>query len=60
MIFILSMAFASLLELEFSHSLSRKRVFRDILNPKDAYSYTKFIARYRITKCIFVQLQEKL
>ena len=60
MIFYLSMAFAFLLELEFSHSLSRQRVFRDRLNPIDVYSDTEFIARYRITKCIFVQLQEKV
>ena len=54
------MAFAFLFDLEFSHSLSRQRVFRDRLNPIDVYSDIEFIARYRITKCIFVQLQEKV
>ena len=54
------MALAFLLELEFSHSLSRQRVFRDRLNPIDIYSDTEFIARYKITKCILVHLQEKV
>ena len=54
------MAFAFFLGLEFSHSLSRQRVFRDRLNPIDIYSDTEFLSRYRITKCIFVQLQEKV
>ena len=40
MIFYLSMAFALLLELEFSHSLSRLRVFCDRFNPIDVYSDT--------------------
>ena len=26
----------------------------------DGYTNTEFIARYRITKCIYVQLQEKV
>ena len=54
------MAFAFPLEFEFSHSLSRQRVFRDRLNPIEVYSDTEFIVRYRITKCTFVQLQEKV
>ena len=45
------MAFAFLLELKFSHSL---------FNPIDVYSDAIFTARYRITKCIFVQLHEKV
>ena len=40
--------FAFPLELEFSDSLSRQRVFRDRLNPINIY--TDFIARYRITR----------
>ena len=35
-------------------------MFRDRLNPIDVYSDIEFIARYGITKCIFVQLQEKV
>ena len=44
----------SLLEIEteieiIENSLSRQRVFRDRLNPMEAYSDFDFIARYRIT-----------
>ena len=46
--FYLSIAFAFLLELEFSHSFSRQSVFRDILNSIDIYSDTEFIARYSL------------
>ena len=54
------MVFALLLDLEVSHSLSRQRVFRDRLNPMDIYNEIEFIARYRVTKCVFVQLKIKL
>ena len=57
---LINMAFTFLFDLEFSHSLSRQRVFRDRLNPIDVYGDIEFIARYRITKCIFVQLQEQV
>ena len=49
----------SLLEIEIEiieNSLRRQRVFRDQLNPMEAYSDFDFIARYRITKYMFVNL----
>ena len=49
-----------LLEVHSSQSLARQRIFRDRLNPLDAYNDTEFIARYRLTKYIFVQLEEKI
>ena len=49
-----------LLEADSSQSLARQRVFRDRLNPLDAYNNPEFISRYRITKNIFVQLEEKV
>ena len=49
-----------LLEADSSQSLARQRVFRDRLNPLDAYNNAEFISRYRITKNIFVQLEEKV
>ena len=48
-----------LLEADSSQSLARQRVFRDRLNPLDAYNNAEFISRYRITKNIFVQLERK-
>ena len=54
------MAFVFLLDLVVSHSFSRQRVFRDKLNPIDIYNVTEFIARYRVTKCVFIQLQDKI
>ena len=33
-----------------------QRIFRDRLNPLDAYSDVEFIARYRITRAIFTEL----
>ena len=54
------MALAFLFDLDLSQSLSRQRVFRYRLNPIDVYNDTEFIARYRVTKYMFVQLQEKV
>ena len=42
------------------NSLRRQRVFRDRLNPMEAYSDFDFIARYRITKYMFVDLLNKI
>ena len=55
-----SMALAFLLDLDLSQSLSGQRVFRDRINPIDVYNDIEFIARYRVTKYMFVQLQEKV
>ena len=49
-----------LLELSSANSLHTQRVFRDWLNPLDAYSDTEFITRYRITRSMFVQLHENI
>ena len=49
-----------LLEVNPINSLARQRVFRDRLNPLDAYNDTEFISRYRITRGIFIQLHEKI
>lgn len=49
-----------LLEVHSSQSLARQRTFRDRLNPLDAYNDTEFISRYRLTKYIFAQLEEKI
>ena len=49
-----------LLEANTANSLARQRVFRDRLNLLDAYNDTEFISRYRITRGIFIQLQEKI
>ena len=48
-----------LLEDDSSNSLARQRVFRDRLNPLDAYNEIEFRTRYRVTKCMFI-LEEKL
>ena len=53
----------SLLEIEIEiieNSLRCQRVFRDRLNPMEAYSDFDFIARYRITKYMFVNLLNKI
>ena len=53
----------SLLEIEIEmieNSSRRQRVFRDRLNPMEAYSDFDFIARYRITKYMFVNLLNKI
>ena len=55
-----SMALSFLLDLDLSQSLSRQRVFRDRINPIDVYNDIEFIARYRVTKYMFVQLEEKV
>ena len=49
-----------LLEVYSSQSLSRQRVFRDRLNPLDVYNDVEFLSRYRVTKHIFVYLEEKI
>ena len=49
-----------LLEVYSSQSLSRQRVFRDRLNPLDVYNDVEFLSRYRVTKHIFVDLEEKI
>ena len=49
-----------LLEVNTANSLGRQRVFRDRINPLDAYNDTEFISRYRITRGIFIQLHEKI
>ena len=49
-----------LLEVNTANSLAKQRVFRDRLNPLDAYNDTDFISRYRITRGIFIQLHEKI
>ena len=49
----------SLIEIEIEliqSSLRRQRVFRDRLNPLDAYSDFEFITRYRITQYLFLEL----
>ena len=53
----------SLLEIEIEmieNSLHRQRIFRDRLNPMEAYSDLDFISRYRITKYMFVDLLNKI
>ena len=53
----------SLLEIEIEiieNSLRRQIVFRDRLNPMNAYSNFDFIARYRITKYMFLNLLNKI
>ena len=49
-----------LLDLDCSRSLARQRVFRDRLNPLDMYDEIEFISRYRVTKDVFIQLEEKV
>ena len=48
-----------LLEMEIG-SLRRQRIFRDRLNPLDAYSDVEFIARYRIRREMFLELHDKI
>ena len=49
-----------LLEVNTANNLTRQRMFRDRLNPLEAYNDTEFISRYRITRGIFIQLHEKM
>ena len=37
-------------------SMRCQRIFRDRLNPFDAYSDVEFISRYRITRSMFTEL----
>ena len=48
-----------LLENELNQSLRRQRVFRDRLNPLDAYSDLEFISRYRVDRVMFIELTEQ-
>ena len=48
-----------LLEMEIG-SLRRQRIFRDRLNPIDAYSDVEFVARYRIRREMFLELHDKI
>ena len=48
-----------LLEMEIG-SLRSQRIFRDRLNPLDAYSDVEFIARYRIRREMFLELHDKI
>ena len=55
------MAFALfLLEVNTNNSLANQRVFRDRLNTIDPYNDIEFVSRCRITRYMFIQLQEKL
>ena len=49
-----------ILDLEIASSLRRQRVFRDRLNPLDEYSDGEFIARYRISRYIFMELLNEI
>ena len=49
-----------ILDLEIASSLRRQRVFRDRLNPLDEYSDVEFIARYRISRFIFMELLNEI
>ena len=49
-----------LLEDDSSNSLARQRVLQDRLNPLDVYNEIEFRTRYRVTKCMFFLLEEKL
>ena len=49
-----------LLENESNQSLRRQRVFRDRLNPLDAYSDLEFISRYRVDRVMFIELIGRL
>ena len=41
-------------------SLANQRVFRDRINPLDAYNDTEFITRMRVTRVIFIELYQRL
>ena len=49
-----------LLQTAIENSIQLQRVFRDRLNPLDAYSDAEFIARYRITRPMFMELLDRL
>ena len=49
-----------LLEVNTANSLAKQRLFRDRLNPLDAYNDIEFISRYSTTRGIFIQLHEKI
>ena len=55
-----SMALAFPLNLDLSQSSSRQRVFRDRINQIDVYNDSEFFARYKVTKYMFVELQENV
>ena len=58
----LPMALVTILLLEAftAHSPEQQRVLRDTLNSLDSYSDSEFISRYRITRCIFIELQGRI
>ena len=49
-----------LLQTAIENSIQLQRVFRDRLNPLDAYPDAEFIARYRITRPMFMELLDRL
>ena len=49
-----------LLQTSIENSMQLQRVFRDRLNPLDAYSDAEFITRYRIIRPMFMELLERL
>ena len=58
--FLLMPATFNLLEIEFDRSIHRQRVFRDRLNPLNAYSDVEFIARYRVDRIMFTESVDRL
>ena len=48
-----------LLQTAIENSIQLQRVFRDHLNPLDAYSDAEFIACYRITRPMFMELLDR-
>ena len=53
-------AVLNILDFEISSSLRRQNVLRDRLNPLDEYSDGEFIARYRISLYIFMELLNEI
>ena len=49
-----------LLQTAIENNIQLQRVIRDRLNPLDAYSDAEFIARYRITRPMFMELLDRL
>ena len=49
-----------LFDVDSSRSLARQRVFRDRLNALDVYDEIEYISRYRVTRDILIQLEEKV
>ena len=51
--------FLLIIEVETTQSLTHQRIFRDRLNPLDAYNDFEFISRYGLTRYVFIQFHEK-